>query len=89
MVGGLFAALLLVFIVVLFIWYQFCRREDPKDEHSRESAFDFSKKTEATNPVAVTGSDVVSDDGINKSAVSSQAPLVDGGQNEKTDSTTL
>ncbi|XP_064385852.1 VWFA and cache domain-containing protein 1-like [Halichondria panicea] len=86
-VGGLFAVVLLALIVALVVWYQVCRRDDPKDETSRESAFDFSsKRTEATNP---TSSDVQSQDGLNKSPVSKAPSVVIGGSTEKTDSTTL
>ncbi len=86
-VGGLFAVILLALIVALVVWYQVCRRDDPKDETSRESAFDFSsKRTEATNP---TSSDVQSQDGLNKSPVSKAPSVVIGGSTEKTDSTTL
>ncbi len=89
-VGGIFAVLLIAFIIALVIWYQICRRDDPKDETNRESAFDFSKKrTQATNP---TNSDIVlSQESLAKSTVS-QAPPVAPEVNktdEKTDLTVL
>ena len=44
-VGGLIGILLIVFIVLLIVYYQVCRKADPADEASKESAFDFSNKT--------------------------------------------
>ena len=44
MVGGILGALLIAFILALFIYYQFFRKADPQEETSRESAFDFSNK---------------------------------------------
>lgn len=78
-IGGLVAALLLVLIVIFIIWYQVCRRDDPSEDTSRESAFDFSnKRTEASNPNALE--EVKSDISAEKTSsptTSSHAQLVD------------
>lgn len=65
-VGCTFGLLLVAFLVIFIIWYQFFRRPDVAEETSRESAFDFSKKRmESTNPMtnADGAPDVKSDDG--------------------------
>ncbi len=88
-VGGFFAVLLIAFIVALVIWYQVkvIRSQDPKDETSRESAFDFSKKrTQATNP---TSNDVLSQDSVNKSSPHSEPSSAALVEEKKTDLTVL
>ena len=55
-IGCIFGALLIALFIVFIVWYQCYRLADPKDETSRESAFDFSnKRTESTNPTALAG----------------------------------
>ena len=39
---------LILVIILLVVYYQFCRKVDPAEENSRESAFDFSNKTNIT-----------------------------------------
>lgn len=90
-VGGLVAVLLLILIVIFIIWYQVCRREDPSEETSRESAFDFSnKRTEASNPSALEEikSDV-SADKTNSPPSSSNVQLVEPTKDASTPDTNL
>lgn len=50
-VGGLIGLVLIVLIILLVVYYQVCRKGDPAEEGSRESAFDFSKTAQmAVNP---------------------------------------
>jgi hypothetical protein len=44
-VGGLVGLVLVALIIILIIYYQVCRKPDPGEANSRESAFDFSNKT--------------------------------------------
>lgn len=53
-VGALVGLILIVLIILLVIYYQVCRKVDPAEENSRESAFDFSNKT-AMTAVSVKG----------------------------------
>lgn len=71
-VGGIVGVIIIVIIVVFVIYYQFFRRVDPREETSRESAFDFSNKTAITTGSTGKESEVKLKDvsGTNSSALS-------------------
>ena len=49
-VGGVVGAAILAILVVFFVWYQ-CIRKPEADDNVRDNVFDFSKRTDARNPV--------------------------------------
>ena len=51
-VGGVVGAAILVILVVFFVWYQ-CIRKPEEDDGVRDNVFDFSKRTDARNPVSM------------------------------------
>ena len=86
-VGCTFGLILIVFLVIFIIWYQFFRKSDVAEETSRESAFDFSKKRmETVNPMANSAPDVKSDNGNDVgNATKSTSPHPPSEKPEKTD----
>ena len=51
-VGGVVGAAILAVLVVFFVWYQYVRKPEP-DDGVRDNVFDFSKRTDARNPVTM------------------------------------
>lgn len=85
-VGGLLGLLLVLLIVTLVIYYQVCRKADPVEENSRESAFDFSNKTAisaGTGKSGVSGKPETSKVMKNSKANASEGDVEKGTAEEK------